>query len=112
MTYHEPLTPDADRLLTQLASEDVSGPNIELLLNEVWKVFNGAEGLARALFDDYQAAPPGSATRARISADIMKLVHTFSKAYADEESSGSELEDMEAEVKKQLAVLSKDKSDV
>jgi hypothetical protein len=112
MTYHEPLNPNANSLLTQLANEDVSGPNIELLLNEVWKVFNGAEGLARALFDDYQSSPPGSATRARITADIMKLVHTCSKTFSEDEASGSELADMEAEVKKQLAVLTTDDSDV
>ena len=112
MTYHEPLSPDASRLLTQLSGEDISGPNIELLLGEIWKVFNGAEGLARALFDDYQAAPPGSATRARISADIMKLVHTCSSVFSDDRASGSELADMEAEVKKQLKALSKDDGDV
>jgi len=106
VTYVEPLKPDANQLLKQLAQDDVQGPNIELLLGQVWRVFGGAEGLAMALHDDYEAATPGSQTRARITADIMKLVHTCSSGLSDGDTD-DDLDNLEAEAKAQISKLLK-----
>ena len=91
------LGPDAHRVLAELAEDDGQAPDIQVLLGAIWSQFGGAEGLAASLHADYAASPDGSATRARIQSDIMKLIHVCFGSDGGGGDGDDDVEKMEAQ---------------